>query len=91
MPLPSYTVELLARNQLASNTIDLTFLLDAPFAFEAGQFISLLFEHEGEELKRSYSLSSPPELFEAENKFQIAIGLVPGGCCQPLFFPCSAR
>ncbi|MCL6269103.1 FAD-binding oxidoreductase [Sansalvadorimonas sp. 2012CJ34-2] len=85
MPRPAFPIELVSNQKLAPRTIELTFRVDAPFAFEAGQFVSLLFEHKGEQFKRSYSLASSPELLAGENLFKVAIGLIPGGAASECF------
>ncbi|MES2274470.1 MAG: ferredoxin--NADP reductase [Bacteroidota bacterium] len=44
-------------------------------AYQAGQFITLVFDHHGEELRRSYSISSSPD----EDLLAITIKRVPNG------------
>ena len=85
MPRPAYNLELIKNSQLTPNTISLTFQVENPPAFEAGQFISLLFNHNGEEMKRSYSIASAPELLSGQGLLEVAIGLVPGGCASERF------
>jgi len=46
-----------------------TFLLqpknNAPFFYEAGQFLTFIFQHHGHEIRRSYSISSSPHVAES--------------------------
>lgn len=46
-----------------------------PVSYQAGQFITLVFEHHGEELRRSYSISSSP----GEPYLAITVKRVPNG------------
>ena len=46
------------------------------FKYEAGQFVTFFLKIGGEELNRSYSLSSAPEV---DSQFQVTIKKVPGG------------
>ena len=47
--------------------------------------VSLLFEHNGESLKRSYSIASSPEKLAREGLLEIAIGLVSDGSASECF------
>ncbi len=85
MGRPTYDMELIANKKLADNTLGLTFRVTEPPTFEAGQFISILFEHNGEELKRSYSIASSPEQLKSEGVLEIAIGLVKEGKASECF------
>lgn len=85
MARPAFNLELIESTRLASNTIGLVFRVENPPAFEAGQFVSLLFYHNGETLKRSYSIASSPEKLANEGLLEIAIGLVPNGAASECF------
>ncbi|MSR78490.1 MAG: hypothetical protein EXS63_09775 [Candidatus Omnitrophica bacterium] len=54
----------------------LTFNPADHFDFEAGQFINILFDHEGKVLKRPYSIASPPIW---KGYLDLSIRLVEGG------------
>lgn len=85
MARPAFNLELIESTRLASNTIGLVLRVENPPAFEAGQFVSLLFDHNGETLKRSYSIASTPEKLANEGLLEIAIGLVPNGAASECF------
>ena len=91
MALPTYDIELVKTTTLANNTIALHFHLnDASFSFKAGQFISLRFEYEGEQHKRSYSIACSPSTFTNNNTLEIALGLIPGGRASECFSQAEA-
>ncbi len=54
-----------------------------PLDFIAGQFISVHFEHQGQQLKRSYSVATVPG---TSNLIEFAIAPVEGGAATELFF-----
>ena len=85
MPRPAYPTELVSRTQLTDTTLALTFRVGQLPAFEAGQFISLQFEYQGETHKRSYSIASSPALLKEEGLLEIVIGLVEGGVASTCF------
>ncbi|WP_281645103.1 FAD-binding oxidoreductase [Parendozoicomonas sp. Alg238-R29] len=85
MARPVYELELVESTHLAISTLGLVFHVDNPPEFEAGQFVSLLFEHNAESLKRSYSIASSPDKLRNECLLEIAIGLVPGGAASEHF------
>ena len=87
MALPVYPIELVSRHRIASNTIQLNFKMtdEVEFKFEAGQFVSLRFEHNGENYKRSYSIANSPKNFIKTGIIEIAIGLIPGGKASEFF------
>ncbi|CAM3455820.1 ferredoxin--NADP reductase [Parendozoicomonas haliclonae] len=85
MPRPTYSMELVSKEQLAPATIGLTFQVTNPPAFEAGQFVSIHFTFEGEELKRSYSIASSPEQLTEDGTLEIAVGLVADGKASQFF------
>jgi len=56
--------------------IDFETLNDEPFVYEAGQFLTLVFDVNGKELRRSYSFCSAPQVDEP---IAIAVKLVENG------------
>ncbi|WP_394832875.1 FAD-dependent oxidoreductase [Pendulispora rubella] len=79
MPLPpTFEVRLTEKRQLSPAVRELTFERHdgAPFAFEAGQWISLILPRPDGEIRRSYSIASPPS---PTPSFQLAITHVEGG------------
>lgn len=50
--------------------------------FQAGQFVNVHFEHEGEPIHRSYSVANAP----GSERFEIALGRVEGGRASELLF-----
>ncbi|WP_211828999.1 ferredoxin--NADP reductase [Kistimonas asteriae] len=80
MPRPVFEAELLSKTQLSDDTLQLTFqLADDSFSFQAGQFVSIQFELDGDNLKRSYSIASAPGVFQSMRQIDIAIALLPDG------------
>ncbi len=80
MPRPLLDAELLSKASLSDDTLQLTFqLVDDSFSFQAGQFVSIQFELDGESFKRSYSIASSPDTFKSTRQFDIAIALLPDG------------
>ena len=80
MPPPVFEAELRSKRQVSANTLQLTFqLADNGFSFQAGQFVSVRFESSGEKLRRSYSIASPPAVFQATRQIDIVIALLPDG------------
>lgn len=47
--------------KLTHDTIHLTFSVPKEFFFDAGQFIAVVFEKEGKEIRRPYSIASSPD------------------------------
>ena len=87
MPRPQYPMILTGKTSLSPGTVELEFQFEnkAPFEYQAGQFIQLLFEHEGTLYKRSYSIANAPESFKSSGKLQIAISFVEGGMASTFF------
>lgn len=86
MALPTYNIEFIRAVTVAQNTLQLDFRLeDSAFSFTAGQFISLRFEYEGAQNKRSYSLACSPDSFKKNGILEIAIGLIPEGKASKCF------
>ncbi|RUR08570.1 ferredoxin--NADP reductase [Legionella sp. km772] len=53
------------------------------FSYLPGHFITIHFEHEGKQLKRSYSIANPPK---EDNRIEFAAGYVEGGPGTQLLF-----
>jgi ferredoxin-NADP reductase len=72
---PTFVSTLVSARALSPAVRELTFERDdgAPFAFEAGQWVNLLLP---DEMKRSYSIASPPS---GTSRFEIAVTHVQGG------------
>ena len=85
MARPAFNLELIESTRIATTTLGLVFRVKSPPEFEAGQFVSLLFEHNGDNLKRSYSIASSPEKLRDKGVLEIAIGLVPNGAASECF------
>ncbi|WP_330926850.1 ferredoxin--NADP reductase [Candidatus Sororendozoicomonas aggregata] len=87
MPRPQYTAVLTQKTALSDNTIELvlTFEQKTVFLFEAGQFVQLLFEHNGKTHKRSYSIANSPEEVSQTRALRIAISAVAGGMATDYF------
>src|SRR5690349_16257527 len=80
MPLPPTFEARLVENRALTPTVrELTFARDGgePFEFEAGQWVSLVLPLPTGELRRSYSIASPPTA--GSSQFQIAVTHVAGG------------
>ena len=60
--------------------------LSPAFDFQAGQFITIHFEHDGKILKRSYSVANEPK---QNNRIEFAAGYVEGGPGTELLFNLS--
>lgn len=73
-----FAVRVTAVRTLSSTVRELSFerVDGAPMAFEAGQWVNLVLPVGGDELRRSYSIASPPS---AGPTFQIAVTKVDGG------------
>jgi CDP-4-dehydro-6-deoxyglucose reductase len=82
VPLPpTFQARIVGARMLTPNVRELVFerVDAAPFAFEAGQWVSLVLPlktEDGELLRRSYSIASPPD---GTPRFAIAITHVEGG------------
>ena len=85
MPRPTYPATLVAKHQLSSNTVQLDFKVEHPLIFEAGQFVQLHFNHEGQDYKRSYSVANSPESFQKTGILEIALSFVDGGIASQFF------
>lgn len=73
---PTFKVRLAGARMLAPNVRELVLERDEPFAFEAGQWVSLVLPVAGESVRRSYSIASEPD---GTGRFEIAVTRVEGG------------
>lgn len=79
------TVEakLIEKRQLTYDVIELVFESEPYFPFQSGQFISIFVPGKGpggRDLRRAYSISSPPELsHRGQPVFELCVKLVEGG------------
>jgi CDP-4-dehydro-6-deoxyglucose reductase len=75
---PTFDVRLLLSRPLSPSVRELVFerVDGAPFVFEAGQWVSLALPIAGGELRRAYSIASPPR---DSPRFELAVTLVPEG------------
>ncbi len=75
----SHALKIAAVDQLTPNAVALTFNipenLTNAFAFKAGQYITIKHEMDGKELRRAYSISSPP----SSGKLTVGIKKVENG------------
>ncbi|WP_263080596.1 FAD-binding oxidoreductase [Endozoicomonas sp. Mp262] len=87
MPRPQFPVILTDKKRLSHNTLELAFEFEggAPFDYIAGQFVQLLFQYQGKEHKRSYSVACSPESFQDSRCLTIAIGFVENGAASCFF------
>jgi CDP-4-dehydro-6-deoxyglucose reductase, E3 len=77
-PPPTFDVRLAAARPLSPQVREFTFerVDGAPFVFEAGQWISLALPLDEGEVKRAYSIASPPD---GTPRFDLAVTHVQGG------------
>jgi NAD(P)H-flavin reductase len=77
MAIPEYQFKLLSCNFIAPNVKHFIGQIETtePFSFTAGQFITILFEHEEKILRRSYSIANPPD----SQLIEFAASYVEGG------------
>ncbi|MEO6417933.1 MAG: FAD-dependent oxidoreductase [Polyangiaceae bacterium] len=75
---PTLEIRLIEKRQLTPAVRELTFERTdgATFQFEAGQWVSLILPHPEGELRRAYSIASPPF---GSPRFEVAITHVAGG------------
>jgi ferredoxin-NADP reductase len=79
MPLPpTFDARLTAARMISRSVRELTFERadGEPFVFEAGQWVSVILPLSEGEVRRSYSIASPPD---GSARFQLAITHVQGG------------
>ena len=77
-PPPTFDARLVAARALSPSVRELTFARadGAPFGFEPGQWVSLVLDAGGAELRRSYSIASPPD---GTPRFDLTVTHVLGG------------
>lgn len=77
MAIPEYQFKLQQCQSIAPNVKHFVGEIEAGHAwtFTAGQFITILFEHDGKILRRSYSVANPPH----GNKIEFTASFVEGG------------
>jgi NAD(P)H-flavin reductase len=77
MAIPEYQFKLNSCEWIAPNVklFSGEIITNQPWSFIPGQFITILFEHEGKVLRRSYSIANPPN----QNKIEFAASFVEGG------------
>ncbi|MCB0412507.1 MAG: ferredoxin--NADP reductase [Bdellovibrionales bacterium] len=77
---PTHTLKVKNRIEETSDAVSFIFeipeALRASFKYHSGQFVTLFLNVNGEELRRSYSLSTAPEV---DRDFQITVKRVPDG------------
>jgi ferredoxin-NADP reductase len=79
MPLPpTFDIRLVSRRAISPAVRELTFerVDGTPITFEAGQWVNLVLPLASGEIRRAYSVASPPN---GTNQFQLAITHVEGG------------
>ena len=82
MDTSQFTKPLRVINRIQETPYAVSLILASPsefkdkYKYEAGQFVSFFLKINGEEISRSYSLSSSPNVDE---QFQVAVKKVPGG------------
>lgn len=71
-----FTATLQKKVQLTEDVWEFDFVMpEGAMPYESGQFAMVLFDHEGEELQRAYSISSPAHATD----FQLCVKLLPDG------------
>lgn len=68
---------------LSSTAREVTFTLTEPLEFQAGSFVNLFIEKNGEKLRRAFSISSSET---DTNRISVSIRLTPDGAVTPLFW-----
>ena len=86
MSIPQFELELTGRRMIAPRVLELSFRRadGTPFAWVAGQFITLLLPHEGKDLRRSYSIATVPGT--EGGGFSFALSHVEGGRATAILF-----
>lgn len=79
IPAEPFDARLVSARLLAPSVRELVFERegDKPFRFEPGQWVNLILPLPGGEVKRAYSIASPPK--EGARRFDIAVTRVTGG------------
>ena len=76
--------KIIKKINLTSNVKNLTLSVPKEFDFYPGQFVSLILNKDGKEIRRPYSISSPPYKNQSENSLDICIKIIPNGLATPL-------
>ncbi|MDP2676872.1 MAG: FAD-dependent oxidoreductase [bacterium] len=76
------TATLTEKKELAPLIHLITFMLNSPIQFEAGQYITLKIPSGNEIFDRPFSIASPPS---ENNSFQLLVKLIPGGLASTFF------
>lgn len=82
----SYLLVLKESHKITPNVLHMTFIdeKEQPRSFIPGQFITFHFEHNGETLRRSYSIATRPD--QNPQLIEIAVGYFPEGPATELLF-----
>ena len=83
MPIKKLKAKITAVRDLSQTAREITLTLSEPLEFIAGSFVNLFIEHDGEVLRRAYSISSVDG--KAKN-ITLSIRLKPTGAMTPLFW-----
>lgn len=89
MAIPSFQVELISNESVASNTRKLVFALKNPanISYKPGQFVSFIMPTDDERpIKRSYSIANLETSPESTSYIEFVISHVEGGRASELFF-----
>ena len=79
MARPTYEMELIRHEMLALQTLPSLSSNDTVHLSGGAVYLDSKFAHEGELVKRSYSIASTPEQLAATGELEIAVGLIDGG------------
>ena len=81
IPAEPFDARLVAARTLSPSVRELIFERDdgKPFAFDPGQWVNLVLPLPGGEVKRAYSIASPPVDGDGARRFELAVTRVSGG------------
>jgi len=82
MVIGSYKGRVVKKDYLTDDVIILSLNVPDEFNFQAGQFITIFFEKDGERKPRSYSILSPPS---QKGNLDLCIKIVEGGFASDIF------
>jgi len=85
MAIKKHSAKLIDKEYIGDNILEISLKISdsQKFDYTPGQFISIHFEHEGKEIKRSYSIANEPS---DENIIKFAISKVPHGLATEFLF-----
>ena len=86
MPTPSYPVTITASEFVTPSVKRIQFEFKTPFSYVPGQFVSLQIPHDGDFIKRSYSIANTGHDFENTQTIEIVISHVEGGRATEFLF-----